>query len=60
MRGFCKGMAIGDDLADLELYARENVTLQGDGARSGHQFCTRADFVTQRGGGEEVIVELAR
>ena len=56
--GFCNDnlCAIGDDLADLELYARENVTLTR--TANGHPVVrARADFVTQRGGGEGVIVD---
>ena len=60
--GFCSNnlCAIGDDLADLELYAKENVTLKATVANGHPVVCTRADFVTQRSGGEGVIVELAQ
>ena len=60
--GFCNDnlCAIGDDLADLELYARENVTLKATVANGHPVVRARADFVTQRGGGEGVIVELAQ
>jgi 3-deoxy-D-manno-octulosonate 8-phosphate phosphatase (KDO 8-P phosphatase) len=60
--GFCKDnlCAIGDDLADLELYARENVTLKATVANGHPVVRARADFVTQRSGGEGVIVELAQ
>lgn len=60
--GFCNDnlCAIGDDLADLELYARENVTLKATVANGHPAVQARADFVTQRSGGEGVIVELAQ
>ncbi|MFL2518135.1 MAG: KdsC family phosphatase [Candidatus Azotimanducaceae bacterium] len=60
--GFCKNnlCAIGDDLADLELYARKNVTLKVTVANGHPAVQARADFVTQRKGGEGVIVELAQ
>ena len=60
--GFCRDnlCAIGDDLADLELYARQNVTLKVTVANGHPVVRARADFVTQRRGGEGVIVELAQ
>jgi 3-deoxy-D-manno-octulosonate 8-phosphate phosphatase (KDO 8-P phosphatase) len=51
--------AIGDDLADLELYARPEITLRATVANGHPAVIKEADFATKRQGGEGAIVELA-
>ena len=60
--GFCAAnlCAIGDDLADLELYARTDVIFKVTVANGHPAVLTRADLVTRRNGGDGVIVELAK
>ena len=60
--GFCANnlCVIGDDLADLELYARTEVIFKVTVANGHPAVLTRADLVTQRNGGDGVIVELAQ
>jgi 3-deoxy-D-manno-octulosonate 8-phosphate phosphatase (KDO 8-P phosphatase) len=50
--------AIGDDLADLDLYARAEVILKATVANAHPAVLTQADFTTQRQGGEGATVEL--
>ena len=59
--GFCPNnlCAIGDDLADLELYARPEVVFKVTVANGHPAVLAAADFATQRRGGDGVIVELA-
>ena len=50
--------AIGDDLQDMQLFAHPAVTLTATVANAHPAVLAKAQFVTQRSGGEGVIVEL--
>jgi len=50
--------AIGDDLADLELYSRAEISLKATVANAHPAVLAKADFATQQQGGEGAIVEL--
>ncbi|MEC7413466.1 MAG: hypothetical protein VYB97_04940 [Pseudomonadota bacterium] len=52
--------AIGDDLADLELYARPEIVLKATVPNGHPAVLERADFATTRRGGEGAIVDLAQ
>ena len=55
LQTFC---AIGDDLQDMQLFAHPAVTLTATVANAHPAVLAKAQFVTQRSGGEGVIVEL--
>ena len=52
--------AVGDDLQDLALFSHPSVTTSITVANGHPDVITKADVVTQRSGGEGVVVELAR
>ena len=51
--------AIGDDLQDLSLFALPSVCLRATVRNAHPSVIAQADFVTERAGGDGVIVELA-
>ena len=50
--------AIGDDIQDMQLFGHPSVTLTATVANAHPAVLAKAQFVTQRRGGEGVIVEL--
>lgn len=52
-------MAIGDDFADIELFTDPNVILSATVRDAAEPIKSKADFVTERAGGEGVMFEIA-
>ena len=60
-KGFAsqKILAIGDDFADLELFTHPNISLSATVRDAPESIKSKVDFVTEKAGGDGVMLEIA-
>ena len=52
-------LAIGDDLADLELFSHPDISLSATVGDAAEYIKSKVDFVTEKAGGNGIMFEIA-